>query len=126
MVGAAANENTGFLLGQTPDDRRLEPKQIVGGYQVGACGRGRIFRDQGLDDLIKQLFSRPLVGQVKIAFPDPALIGSHLQYLFVINVQAHPLAQLLPDFRSAAAVLAADGDDQILFFHKSAPFCCFS
>ena len=77
MIRAAPYKNTGLLLGQLPDHRRLKPEQIISGNQIGSQRRRRIFWNHGLDNFVEQPVSCSLISQMEIAFPDAAFIGGH-------------------------------------------------
>ena len=97
------------------------PTQIFFRHQIRSDGRGGILRNQRANYFIKKFVSGLFVCQVEITLPDSALIGSHSQDLFIINIQSQLLTEFLSNFCSTASILAANGYDQ-LFTHTDAPF----
>ena len=70
--------------------------------------------------------TREALGELLLLPPDEirrkaALLGGQIDDLFIVKGDAQLLCQLLADAPAAAAVLAADGDDQILH-RTSLPF----
>ena len=116
VVGAAANDDAGFFLGQIGDDLVLDLPQIilVGGTESAVPER----RGQ-------TTVGRILTGILDVVFVESALCGNLANELVVVAGNTQFFCGLFADCSATAAKFPADGDDSVFHIkHTRFPVAC--
>ena len=112
VIGAAAHNDTGPLLGSFLNNIRLQDEQLVVDRHLVDAGHSGTKGIAAHNHGVQQTAGGLLVGVGEHLLRKAALFGSHGDQRLVVKGNIQPFGQLFPHFVASASVLAGNGDDR--------------